>query len=294
MLVLRLQRLGKKKNPSYRLMVSEKTKDTQAGTLEHLGTYNPVVTPKVVNLNVERIKYWISVGAQPSASVNNLLINEGIIKGDKEKSVFLSQKRKGKLETKKVADAEEKEKREEKKETVEQKREEAKERATEKLEERKLEIKEKLDQRLQERMEKLVDMLNAKNDHLTSVYLKHLERIEEILDKVLTRADKALEPDQYDALVVLAEALRAEIDVTVDLVLSQKEKVYTISAETKEEFGEAFRTVMGEFKDDHQIIRTSLRGVRDELHDFFEEVKEAIKAATPADREEQEEENEGV
>ena len=93
-------------------MVSEKTKDTQAGTLEHLGTYNPVVTPKVVNLNVERIKYWISVGAQPSASVNNLLINEGIIKGDKEKSVFLSQKRKGKLETKKVADAEEKEKRE--------------------------------------------------------------------------------------------------------------------------------------------------------------------------------------
>ncbi|OGH59481.1 MAG: 30S ribosomal protein S16 [Candidatus Magasanikbacteria bacterium RIFCSPHIGHO2_01_FULL_33_34] len=112
MLVLRLQRLGKKKNPSYRLMVSEKTKDTQAGTLEHLGTYNPVVTPKVVNLNVERIKYWISVGAQPSASVNNLLINEGIIKGDKEKSVFLSQKRKGKLETKKVADAEEKEKRE--------------------------------------------------------------------------------------------------------------------------------------------------------------------------------------
>src|SRR3989338_1645244 len=186
------------------------------------------------------------------------------------------------------------EKREEKKEAVEQKREEAKERATEKLEERKLEIKEKLDQRLQERMEKLVDMLNAKNDHLTSVYLKHLERIEEILDKVLTRADKALEPDQYDALVVLAEALRAEIDVTVDLVLSQKEKVYTISAETKEEFGEAFRTVMGEFKDDHQIIRTSLRGVRDELHDFFEEVKEAIKAATPADREEQEEENEGV
>ena len=186
------------------------------------------------------------------------------------------------------------EKREEKKETVEQKREEAKERATEKLEERKLEIKEKLDQRLQERMEKLVDMLNAKNDHLTSVYLKHLERIEEILDKVLTRADKALEPDQYDALVVLAEALRVEIDVTVDLVLSQKEKVYTISAETKEEFGEAFRTVMGEFKDDHQIIRTSLRGVRDELHDFFEEVKEAIKAATPADREEQEEENEGV
>lgn len=103
MLVLRFQRIGKKKHPSYRLVVSEKAKDTQSGTLENLGIYNPIVNPKVIELNKDRINYWISVGAQLSASVNNLFISQGIIKGDKKKSVFLSKKRKTKLEGKKAA-----------------------------------------------------------------------------------------------------------------------------------------------------------------------------------------------
>lgn len=102
MLVIRLQRIGKKKSPSYRIIVSEKTKDTQAGTLENLGIYNPVLKDKVIELNKERINYWISVGAQPSASVNNLLVREGVIKGDKHKSVFLSKKRKEKMGVKKT------------------------------------------------------------------------------------------------------------------------------------------------------------------------------------------------
>jgi len=102
MLILRLQRIGKKKNPTYRLIVSEKTKDTQAGTLENLGIYNPVVSPKVIQFNAERINYWISKGAQLSTSVNNLLVQEGIIKGKKEKSVFLSKKRQEKMGKKKA------------------------------------------------------------------------------------------------------------------------------------------------------------------------------------------------
>jgi len=108
MLMLRLQRIGKKKSPSYRLIVSEKTKDTQAGSLENLGTYNPVATPKGIDFKEDRIKYWLSVGAQASASVNNLLVKAGIVEGNKEKSVFLSKKRKGKLEAK-VAEKAEKE-----------------------------------------------------------------------------------------------------------------------------------------------------------------------------------------
>lgn len=102
MLMLRLQRLGKLKNPSYRLIVSEKHKDTQSGTLENLGIYNPIVTPKVVTLNKERINYWLSVGAQMSASVNNLLLKEGVIKGEKQKSVYLSKTRKEKINKKKA------------------------------------------------------------------------------------------------------------------------------------------------------------------------------------------------
>ena len=86
--MLRLQRIGKKKSPTYRLIVSEKTKDTQAGSLENWGIYNPVATPKVIEFKKDRINYWLSVGAQPSATVNNLLVNEGIVKGEKKKSVF--------------------------------------------------------------------------------------------------------------------------------------------------------------------------------------------------------------
>ena len=101
MLRIRLQRIGKKKQPVYRFIVSEKTKDTQAGSLEILGQYNPVLKEKLINMNSERIKHWISVGAQPSATVNNILINAGIIEGKKQKSVTITNKRKAKLDKKK-------------------------------------------------------------------------------------------------------------------------------------------------------------------------------------------------
>jgi small subunit ribosomal protein S16 len=102
MLMLRLQRIGKSKSPSYRLIVSDKHKDTQAGYLELLGTYNSVSKPKVVKFNAERIKYWLSVGAQASNTVHNLLLNEGIISGKKRLSVKLTERRKKKLEEKKT------------------------------------------------------------------------------------------------------------------------------------------------------------------------------------------------
>ena len=85
MLAIRLQRRGKKKQPVYRFIVSESAKDTQAGALENLGFYNPVIQPKEIKLNEERIKYWLSVGAKPSATVQNLLIEAGIMKEGKRK-----------------------------------------------------------------------------------------------------------------------------------------------------------------------------------------------------------------
>lgn len=103
MLCIRLQRLGKKKQPVYRLIVSDKHKDTQANSLEIVGSYIPTTQPKQIELKKDRIEYWLSVGAQPSATVNNLLVKEGIVKGKKEKSVFISQKRAKKLEAKKAS-----------------------------------------------------------------------------------------------------------------------------------------------------------------------------------------------
>jgi small subunit ribosomal protein S16 len=97
MLTLRLQRVGKNKQAAYRLIVSEKRHDTQRGSLEILGTYNPGVTPKEINLKKERIEHWLAVGAQTSDTVHNLLIDAGLVKADKRKSVTISNKRKAKM-----------------------------------------------------------------------------------------------------------------------------------------------------------------------------------------------------
>jgi small subunit ribosomal protein S16 len=100
MLMIRLQRIGKKKSPSYRFVVSEKARDTQGKALEILGRYNPVANPKIIELNEERIKHWLSKGAQTSESVNNLLINQGVIEGGKKKSVRITIKRQKKIDDK--------------------------------------------------------------------------------------------------------------------------------------------------------------------------------------------------
>jgi len=92
MLAIRLRRIGKKSQPSYRLVVSEKTKTPNSKVLEFLGHYNPAVSGKPASLKKERILHWISFGAKPSATVHNLLLREGIIEGDKVKSFHIPTK----------------------------------------------------------------------------------------------------------------------------------------------------------------------------------------------------------
>ena len=81
MLTIRLSRIGKKKNPLYRLIISEKARDPYGRSLEILGSYNPFT--KVLSAKNDRINYWLSKGSGMSATVNNLLIDKGVIKGDK-------------------------------------------------------------------------------------------------------------------------------------------------------------------------------------------------------------------
>ena len=101
MLIIRLQRLGKKKFPTYRLVISEKTKDTQGTYLEELGNFNPHAKENQLVAKIDRIKYWISKGAQMSDTINNLFIANGIVEGKKKKSVYLSKKRQTKIADKK-------------------------------------------------------------------------------------------------------------------------------------------------------------------------------------------------
>ncbi|MFH1193607.1 MAG: 30S ribosomal protein S16 [bacterium] len=96
MLAIKLSRFGKKKQPTFRLIVLEKSKDPWGDYLENLGHYDP--RTKKATFNAERINYWMSKGAKPTDSVHNLLVTSGVLKDKKRAITKISKKRKAKLE----------------------------------------------------------------------------------------------------------------------------------------------------------------------------------------------------
>ncbi|MDD3032882.1 MAG: 30S ribosomal protein S16 [Candidatus Pacebacteria bacterium] len=84
MLVIRLQRKGKKNQPSFKIIVTDKRNSAVAGVpVEQIGFVNTLTKERGVNK--ERVLYWLSVGAQASPTVWNLLVAEGIVDGKKKK-----------------------------------------------------------------------------------------------------------------------------------------------------------------------------------------------------------------
>ncbi len=82
MLKVRLQRIGRKNDPSFKIVLIESKKAAKSGrALETLGSYNARMGNPIVN--GEKIKYWISKGAQVSPTVWNLLISQKILSGKK-------------------------------------------------------------------------------------------------------------------------------------------------------------------------------------------------------------------
>jgi len=82
MLVIRFFRTGKKNQPSFKIVVTDKRESSTTGrSVEEVGFWNPLTKEKV--LRQERIKYWLSVGAKPSPTVFNLLVSEKIVEGKK-------------------------------------------------------------------------------------------------------------------------------------------------------------------------------------------------------------------
>lgn len=80
--MIRFQRIGRKNDPSFRMLVLEKTSSPKAGTyVEQVGTYNPKT--KAFTAAADRIKHWMSVGAQVSPSLMNLLVEKGVLEGTK-------------------------------------------------------------------------------------------------------------------------------------------------------------------------------------------------------------------
>ncbi|HVG56302.1 MAG TPA: 30S ribosomal protein S16 [Vicinamibacterales bacterium] len=73
MLSIRMTRMGSKKKPYFRLVVTEGRSALQSSFVENLGTYNPRTKPAKVEINRERVQYWLKKGARPSDSVRTLL-----------------------------------------------------------------------------------------------------------------------------------------------------------------------------------------------------------------------------
>jgi small subunit ribosomal protein S16 len=73
MLSIRMRRVGSKKKPYFRVVVTEARSKIEADFVENLGTYNPRSKPAQVDINKERVQHWLSKGARPSDSVRTLL-----------------------------------------------------------------------------------------------------------------------------------------------------------------------------------------------------------------------------
>jgi small subunit ribosomal protein S16 len=83
MLAIRLQRIGRKNEAAFRVVLTDSKNAAKSGKFkEVLGSYT--VKNDKIELVADRIKHWMSVGAQPSDTVHNILISKGLIEGKKK------------------------------------------------------------------------------------------------------------------------------------------------------------------------------------------------------------------
>ena len=73
MVKIRLRRMGAKKAPYYRVVVADSHSPRDGRFIEEIGTYDPLTNPITIDIDMERAKYWISNGAQPTDTVRELL-----------------------------------------------------------------------------------------------------------------------------------------------------------------------------------------------------------------------------
>ena len=76
---LRLRRMGKKKQPVYKVVAADARSPRDGKFIESIGLYNPKIEPALIDIKEERALYWLNVGAQPTDTVRNLLSKKGIM-----------------------------------------------------------------------------------------------------------------------------------------------------------------------------------------------------------------------
>ena len=76
---MRLRRMGKKKAPTYRVVIADSRSPRDGRFIEEIGSYNPGTEPATVQIDAEKAKKWISNGAQPTDTVRDLLKKSGVL-----------------------------------------------------------------------------------------------------------------------------------------------------------------------------------------------------------------------
>lgn len=77
MVKIRLRRMGKKKQPTYRIVVADDRSPRDGRFIENIGTYNPRTAPASVVIKEDRLTDWLSKGAQPTDSIRRVLVASG-------------------------------------------------------------------------------------------------------------------------------------------------------------------------------------------------------------------------
>lgn len=79
MIKLRLRRMGSKRRPSYRVVVTDSRSPRDGRFIETLGYYDPLTDPATIRIDNDRARHWLGVGAQPTDTVRDILRREGLV-----------------------------------------------------------------------------------------------------------------------------------------------------------------------------------------------------------------------
>ena len=82
MVKLRLRRMGAKKRPSYRIVAADSRSPRDGAFIENVGFYDPITDPATINVNLERVRHWLSVGAQPTDTVRSIFTRAGVYRAE--------------------------------------------------------------------------------------------------------------------------------------------------------------------------------------------------------------------
>ena len=86
MVKIRLRRMGAKKSPFYRIIIADSKSPRDGRFIEEIGTYDPLASPSLIQVDMERADYWIKNGAQPTDTVRALLKKAGAGKDKTEEA----------------------------------------------------------------------------------------------------------------------------------------------------------------------------------------------------------------